>query len=933
MKQPANPPKRSPHTPEAHPAPQDLPAPADSSLTADLRLHILQEIQRAILDTQDLKAVAQDVLAYSHLLAPGVVASSVLLLDRTRPTLAVWQARLLALRVGDSFVAWPDDEPLNLSDLALDLHGLAQGQVCLLSDPQAHPASPVCLPFPHSVRPPALQSCLCVPLRAGGDLIGVLSLASQLPAAFHDLHIQAARAVGDALALAIQQARLLEAEQQRRREAENLRDLMAALASSVNLNQVLEVILRSLGKTLRYDRAALYMVNESQPLSFRSHASPPGESFPNIYAADDPILETLRTTGQPLIVADIQQDPRFASWPEQELVRGWMGVPLFAGPEMIGVVSLGNLDPHAYTPADAEIAQMFTRQAADVLVRARQQEDSSRQSEELKLLTTFSFALRQVEDRQEVLAALMQQVSQVFGAARGTFFLLENDASALLVTFSQAPDLLGQWHPHGPDPLWQALQDGEARFFPDKQDFRDKQGFCDLDDFAPFSHLPIYQALLQDVQALALLPLGGTDHPFGLLCFAFQEPHPFTPEEKRLFQVLSEIAGSALRRAAALEGLEKQVNQRTRHLSTLYELSALASEPVELGEMLDKALDLALQALKSAAGAVHLFDEPRAAFVLAAARRLPRQLESDFQRLPASQAFWRSLTRSSEPVILPEVRTDPRTPLELLASPFRAYLVAPLRAKGQTLGLLSLFSEGVLDYTVEEITLFTTIAEQLGAAVERARLFKQAQRTAVAEERQRLARELHDSISQILYSLVLYAGAGRKVLRQGDLQASAEYLERIDQASLQALKEMRLMVYELRPAIFREEGLVGALRRRLQAVEERTGMRTRLTVHGELSLDEDSELALYRICEEALNNTLKHAGATQVDLALTATPALVMLEIRDNGKGFDPQQASAQGGLGLLGMAERVRQLGGELLIQSSPGQGTLVRVQVEVKT
>jgi signal transduction histidine kinase len=385
-----------------------------------------------------------------------------------------------------------------------------------------------------------------------------------------------------------------------------------------------------------------------------------------------------------------------------------------------------------------------------------------------------------------------------------------------------------------------------------------------------------------------------------------------------------------LSRAAVLENLEKQVNTRTRHLSTLYEISSVAGEPDEVETLMQRMLEITLEVMNSPAGAIHRFDETASHLSLLAEVNFPVETRAAFSNLPVSAVFWRNLVESSEPLVIPDLKTDTRIPHTLAACPFPALLAAPIRAKGRCLGLFSIFNYSILDYTIEDVTLFTTIAEQIAGAVERARLQHQAERAAVAEERQRLARELHDSISQLLYSLVLYAGAGRKVLRQSDLDNTAEYLRRIDQTSLQALKEMRLMVYELRPSVFHEEGLVGALNRRLQAVEKRTGMNAQLLVEGLISLDEAVELALYRITEEALNNTLKHAEATQVLVRITSQTGKVILEIKDDGKGFRLEDARAAGGLGLVGIQERVNHLGGKLEITSAPGKGTRILVSLE---
>jgi signal transduction histidine kinase len=201
----------------------------------------------------------------------------------------------------------------------------------------------------------------------------------------------------------------------------------------------------------------------------------------------------------------------------------------------------------------------------------------------------------------------------------------------------------------------------------------------------------------------------------------------------------------------------------------------------------------------------------------------------------------------------------------------------------------------------------------------------------VVQERQRLARELHDSVTQLLYSQVLFAGAGLKVLHQGDSGLAEQHLARIDQAAQQALKEMRLLVYQLRPSDYLDEGLVGALERRLQAVENRTSLNAQLVVEGKLNLDEAEEVALYRIAEEALNNILKHAQARSVSIILRGLDSRVILEVVDDGIGFDQQQAAGSGGVGLSSMRERTSALGGQIKIDSQPGKGTHILVIFEV--
>ncbi len=217
----------------------------------------------------------------------------------------------------------------------------------------------------------------------------------------------------------------------------------------------------------------------------------------------------------------------------------------------------------------------------------------------------------------------------------------------------------------------------------------------------------------------------------------------------------------------------------------------------------------------------------------------------------------------------------------------------------------------------------------IGAMVDitdRVRLVE-AQARAALEERQRLARDLHDSVTQSLYSLTLLAEAARRLLGTGQTPQAREYVARLGETAQQSLKEMRLLVYELRPAELEQAGLAGALQQRLDAVEKRAGVRAGLRVDGDLDLPGPVEETLYRIAQEALNNALKHAAATTVTVTLRAEARQVTLEIADDGRGFDLAAIQDRGGLGLRSMRERAAELGAALQIQAQPGAGTRLQV------
>jgi PAS domain S-box-containing protein len=209
-------------------------------------------------------------------------------------------------------------------------------------------------------------------------------------------------------------------------------------------------------------------------------------------------------------------------------------------------------------------------------------------------------------------------------------------------------------------------------------------------------------------------------------------------------------------------------------------------------------------------------------------------------------------------------------------------------------------------------------------------LEQQAREKAVAAERSRLARELHDSVTQALYSVTLYAEATRLALSAGKQDVAIENVGELHNMAREAMVDMRMLIFELHPPVLAEEGLVSALQSRLAAVESRAGLQTEFHAEDERRIQLFIEEELFWIAVEAFNNVIKHANAQKVAVDLQFQDQQVCLEIADDGVGFDPVRASERGGMGLHGMEERVERIKGRLEIVSAPDQGTTVRVKTE---
>jgi PAS domain S-box-containing protein len=701
-------------------------------------------------------------------------------------------------------------------------------------------------------------------------------------------------------------------------EKEVTSDVMTALTMAADLNQTLEIILVNLRNVLPYDRVGLFLLDKDKHFVLAGNTNPEETSAIPARGFSDPIVLELQRTKQPLVVDDIQADERFAAWPDMPPLHSWIGAPLIVGEKVTGFLSLGSLEIGAYDQEDAAKVQSFTSQVSSVLEKAWLHELSHRRTDELEVLSRFTIALGQAEGRGDILAAIMDQITDFFGAVRGAVLFPDDNGASLQVKFSLDESLIGLVHHQRDDLLWQAYQSGHSRVI------------RDLTDFIKTQPGKIFVDLFSGLHSAVLIPLKSGETTTGILCFGFEEQRDFPSEDIDLYNTIAEIAGTSLHRAIMLEALENQVDLRTQHLSTLYAINNFAGERRDLADILNQVLNITLEAMNNQSGAIYLLNTTGTGLRLATHQNLPPDDSIHLQTINLDGPQWRELVNAPLPQILHDhdlendflpVFRDNQYPNS------STILIAPIRAKGQPLGLLINFTDNTQDYDEEDIVLFGTIADQIGMFVERARLITQAEQAAVIEERQRLARELHDSVTQLLYSQVLFSGASLKVLNQDNLLLTEQYLTRIEQAAQQALKEMRLLVFELRPTDQLDEGLIDALRKRLDAVEKRSGMETHLVVEGDFRLDDNFEMSIYRIVQEALNNTLKHAGAKSVTVTIRQGTDTLEVEVADNGCGFNLDESLESGGMGLASMLERTASLGGKMHVETEPGNGTRIRV------
>ncbi|MGW2658217.1 GAF domain-containing sensor histidine kinase [Streptomyces sp. NPDC001478] len=304
--------------------------------------------------------------------------------------------------------------------------------------------------------------------------------------------------------------------------------------------------------------------------------------------------------------------------------------------------------------------------------------------------------------------------------------------------------------------------------------------------------------------------------------------------------------------------------------------------------------------------------------------------------LPRQHGILAAMLREAKPERLADVRKDPRFEGWPAAHPDMSdFLGLPIRDGDDVIGALFLANkqcpkpEGSCGFTAEDEELLSILAQHAAIALTNARLYERSRELTIAEERSRLAHELHDAVSQKLFSLRLTAQAAAALVDRDPARAKGE-LHQVAALAAEAAEELRAAVVELRPAALDEDGLVATLRTQIQVMDRAHTARVTFTGAGVRALPASQEEALLRVSQEALHNALRHSGADHVDVTLARRDGGTVLRVTDDGRGFDPAATRRAGRhLGLVSMRDRAAGVGGTLIVESAPGKGTTIEMEV----
>jgi nitrate/nitrite-specific signal transduction histidine kinase len=372
--------------------------------------------------------------------------------------------------------------------------------------------------------------------------------------------------------------------------------------------------------------------------------------------------------------------------------------------------------------------------------------------------------------------------------------------------------------------------------------------------------------------------------------------------------------------------LEKKVADRTRELAILNSIISVASQSLNIQEILEEALNETVEQMGFNAGAAFRVDSDAMSTSLITQRGFEPATAID---LASSYAI---KDQGHKAILPPEVKTyeieeaqEGGQADQMARSGFHLLVSVPLTSKEHTLGVFLLGKREARQLSPEEVSLLDSIGKQVGVAMENARLYEQAEQAAIAAERHRLARELHDAVTQTLFSANLIADVLPRIWKRNP-EEGLQSLEELRQLVRGALAEMRTLLLEMRPESLQRSDIKSLLTQLADATIGRARVPLNLDINGECEITHEVKLVFYRVAQESLNNIAKHSGARQVDIHLECQPGQMNLSIKDDGLGFESGSLTPDH-LGISIMRERAISIGAILKIESQVGEGTTVEL------
>jgi signal transduction histidine kinase len=431
------------------------------------------------------------------------------------------------------------------------------------------------------------------------------------------------------------------------------------------------------------------------------------------------------------------------------------------------------------------------------------------------------------------------------------------------------------------------------------------------------------------------VPIAAYGRPIGQIYLTDRiDAEEFSEQDQQLIELLAAHAAAAIENARLYRQVmrsQEELAQRNEELGLINNLASAVASSMDLDALLETQLDRVIGLFEARAGEIFLREEHEGVFRLAIHRGAPKESFWDLDRFRPGEGVIGAVGKTGEPMWTSRLDAEPcfLRP-SVLAEGVGTLVAVPLTARGHEVGVLTVVFNGTRPVDHNQLGLLGAVGAGVGIAVENARLYRQARRLAVLEERERIGMDLHDGIIQSIYAVGLTLEY-TKLLAKEDPEGVFQRIEEAIGGLNAIIRDIRAYILDLQPARFQTASLAEGLELLVREFKANTLVEADLNVEPEAldRLGRDSAAALLHIVQEALANAGKHARPSRVWVSVKLDDHYVALHVIDNGRGFDMQREHAQLGHGLQNMGERARLVGGDIEIASSPGEGTTITVRL----
>ncbi|NMC54768.1 MAG: GAF domain-containing protein [Chloroflexi bacterium] len=808
------------------------------------------------------------------------------------------------------------------------------------------------------------KAILAVPLIVKDNAMGGLAMYYPTPHYFSDEDINLAITFADQAALAIENARLYEVEQQRqlelqdlyadaRRRAEEMQTLntvQQAITSRLDPDSVLHMIADAARRLTNTTMSTVFLVDGDDlvlsVLSGKVDKSLIGYRMPIKTSVGGLALQM----GESILITDSETDMRvFTEVTRMAGVRSFLVVPLLAENKQIATITVANDEPGGLRPEYELLLTMLATGAVIALENAHYYREERERRQEAERRRVVAEGLREIlsvlnssRSLEEILNFITIQSCELLGAS-STLIRRKQDQSSEFVldaSFNLLPEIA---HLAISPILFEdglALQQRKPVVIPDIKAVYHKLA---LKNLAPEQAHAI-NLLLKTYSSVLVVPLYIKDALFGSLTFFYAQPREFNEEDTRLAMTLGDHTALAVENASLRSEAQRSAQNAERRRRVAEGLNVIV-RTLNSSRSQDEVLSLIVNQARDLLGAnatmLRRGDFKQQMVMTLASSGLPDEFDV-IEMTPLIYTPKDQVLISQKPLVIediaaafgpdlanPDLNDIHRQWYQLKIKYFKSYLVIPIvlrepdlpEAKG--FGNLTFYFTERQEFTEETIQLARMLADQAALALENAHLRQQSEQSAVIAERNRLARDLHDAVTQTLFSASLIAEVLPRIWDR-NMDEGKRRLEELRQLTRGALAEMRTLLMELRPTALLEAEIEELFRQLSEAFMGRSRVPVKLTLEKNCTMPPDVRVAMYRIAQEALNNIAKHAHAEQVELSLFCLPGQVKLIVKDDGRGFDMGNVSSDH-LGVGIMKERAEAIGARLTISSEINRGTRI--------